>query len=507
MAITRVTKPMTDFGESHDSVIQDLIATDGLDSTGFLRLGDTPTTYTGNAGLAVVVNPGETGLTFATLVGGGVASFLGLSDTPGSFGEPFQIVRINADGDGLEFVEPVPPGPDTFVGLADTPSTLVGEEGKFLHVSAEDGNLQFVALPPSGASTFLGLNDTPESYGPQGSVVAVTTDGTLGFVELELGTGGSGSSTFAGLSDTPESVIPGQYLRGDPSGNGRLQFVAPSWPSTFAQMTDTPAASVMSASPLQSLRVNAAGNRVEFFTPAVTPTTLAALTDTPSGYGVAGQLLVTDGVGALTWEDPAAGGVADFTDLGDVPSSYIGTTGQILVSNGAGLVFEDQASIPTALTELADFPVSYSGAAGKFLAVNGLGNGVEFVNAPAGTGGGSVTSLPAPVLLAITDETSVITVDTDAVTFRSPYAFTLGEVRASLTTASSSGVVQVNVRMNLTTIFSTQLTIDSGEKTSMTAEVAAVLTTTAVPDDAEFTIDIVSAGTNAVGLKVSLIPA
>lgn len=107
--------------------------------------------------------------------------------------------------------------------------------------------------------------------------------------------------------------------------------------------------------------------------------------------------------------------------------------------------------------------------------------------------------------LACSDETTALTTGTAKVTFRMPHAMTLTAVRASLTTASSSGVVTVDINESGTTILSTKLTIDANERTSTTAATAAVISDTALADDAEMTIDIDTAGTGAAGLKVWLI--
>ena len=109
------------------------------------------------------------------------------------------------------------------------------------------------------------------------------------------------------------------------------------------------------------------------------------------------------------------------------------------------------------------------------------------------------------LIIAVGDETTAITAGTAKVTFRMPYAFTLTAVRASLTTASTSGNPAVDVNENGTSIFSTTLTIDANEKTSTTAATAAVLSDTALADDAEITVDIDTAGTGAKGLKIYLI--
>lgn len=107
--------------------------------------------------------------------------------------------------------------------------------------------------------------------------------------------------------------------------------------------------------------------------------------------------------------------------------------------------------------------------------------------------------------VAVGDETTAITTGTAKVTFRMPCAVTLTSVRASLNTASSSGNPTVDINEAGTTILSTKLSIDSGEKTSLTAATPAVISDTALADDAEITIDIDTAGTGAKGLKVWLI--
>lgn len=125
---------------------------------------------------------------------------------------------------------------------------------------------------------------------------------------------------------------------------------------------------------------------------------------------------------------------------------------------------------------------------------------------------GTVTDLEQPaaepeaLMIAVSDESTAITAGAGKVTFRMPFAMTLTEVRASLTTASSTaGPVTVDINEGGTTILSTKLTIDDTEKTSTTATTAAVISDSALADDAEITIDIDDPGTGAKGLKVTLI--
>lgn len=101
------------------------------------------------------------------------------------------------------------------------------------------------------------------------------------------------------------------------------------------------------------------------------------------------------------------------------------------------------------------------------------------------------------------DETTALTTGDGKITLRAPRAFTVTSVRASLSTASSSGAVTVDINESGSTIFSTKVTIDQSEKTSTTAA-ASVLSDTSIADDAEITLDIDGAGTGAAGLKIEI---
>jgi hypothetical protein len=133
---------------------------------------------------------------------------------------------------------------------------------------------------------------------------------------------------------------------------------------------------------------------------------------------------------------------------------------------------------------------TFSGTTGKLIADSGA----------------SIADLKTEAIqVALSDETTNLTAGTAKLTFRMPWAFTLTAVRSSLSTASSSGLVTVDIKESGTTILSTALSIDATERTSTTAATAAVISDANLADDAEITIDITAAGTGAKGLKVSLI--
>lgn len=111
------------------------------------------------------------------------------------------------------------------------------------------------------------------------------------------------------------------------------------------------------------------------------------------------------------------------------------------------------------------------------------------------------------IIVAVSDETTALTTGTGKLTFRMPYAFTLTDVRASVTTAPTGATLNVDINESGVSILSTVLTIDASEKTSETAATPPVISDSALADDAEITIDIDQIGSTvaAAGLKVALI--
>jgi hypothetical protein len=118
----------------------------------------------------------------------------------------------------------------------------------------------------------------------------------------------------------------------------------------------------------------------------------------------------------------------------------------------------------------------------------------------------SLVGASAELVIACSDETSNLTEGTAKVTFRMPYAMTLSSVRASVNTAPTDSTLIVDINEGGSTILSTKLSIDASELTSTTAATAAVISDTALADDAEITIDIDQIGSTIAGkgLKVVL---
>lgn len=116
---------------------------------------------------------------------------------------------------------------------------------------------------------------------------------------------------------------------------------------------------------------------------------------------------------------------------------------------------------------------------------------------------GKVRKIMIP--LASSDETTPLTVGTAKVTFRMPCAFVLTGVRASVTTAPTGAtLLTVDLNEGGTSVLSTKLTFDAGEKTTTTAVTPCVISDAALADDAEMTVDIDAVGSTIAGAGLKL---
>lgn len=117
----------------------------------------------------------------------------------------------------------------------------------------------------------------------------------------------------------------------------------------------------------------------------------------------------------------------------------------------------------------------------------------------------STTSLLAPEtwMVALSDETTTITTGTNRATLVFPYDVTVVSVGCSVNTAGTGLTVDINE--GGVSILSTKLTLDSGEKTSLTADVPAVISDASIAAGAEVGFDIDAASGTSKGLKVWLV--
>lgn len=208
----------------------------------------------------------------------------------------------------------------------------------------------------------------------------------------------------------------------------------------------------------------------------------------------------TLGSTAITWSQifPGSGGTVTQVVAGT------GLSGGTIISTGTIALDLDSLTEDTTPDSANDFLVTWDDSASTHKKVTPANVVVDGAITLAKLATSAKTEA---FVVACSDEVSPLTTGTAKITFRMPYAFTLTAVRASLTTAQTSGsILTVDINEGGSTILSTKLTIDNGEKTSTTAATPAVISDTALADDAEMTVDVDQVGDGtAKGLKIYLI--
>jgi hypothetical protein len=200
------------------------------------------------------------------------------------------------------------------------------------------------------------------------------------------------------------------------------------------------------------------------------------------------------------------------TKLGPSSGVFPGR-GNVQFDNGKGikdfegneiLMFAQSSDSPTSA---ANYLQITNGANGEDPILEALGDDTNVGLQLLAKGSGKVYGHNESIIIAASDETTALTTGTAKVTFRMPYTFNLTGIRASLSTAQSSGsTFTVDVNEGVSSILSTEITIDNGQKTSTTAGTPPVISDAFLVDDAEITIDIDQVGDGtAKGLKVTLI--
>ena len=122
------------------------------------------------------------------------------------------------------------------------------------------------------------------------------------------------------------------------------------------------------------------------------------------------------------------------------------------------------------------------------------------------TASGGTADIDDWFVIAASDESTDLTSGPNKVYFRMPYAGTLLAVKATVNTAPTDAKIEVDINEDGVSVLSTVLSIDTSEKTSDTAAVPAVISDSALANDAEITIDIDQVGSTVAGkgLKVYL---
>src|SRR3972149_330635 len=232
-----------------------------------------------------------------------------------------------------------------------------GTSGQAL-VTDGAGNLSFAS---AGVSTFINLNDTdPTTYIGQAGKAVIVNTGELG---LEFGQDVriSATPTFAGI--IVSSVTSGNVLSSDGTA-----FVGGT-PETAGLVDKTSVQTIGGVKTFSNHVVISTGkelrlqdvdnsNYIGFVAPALAANRIWTL---PSADGTSGQVLVTSGAGVLSF---ATAGVSNFLALTDTPGSYSGQAGKVVAVNGGANALE---FITTPAASLAIGGTITGGTANKIL--------------------------------------------------------------------------------------------------------------------------------------------
>jgi len=241
----------------------------------------------------------------------------------------------------------------------------------------------------------------------------------------------------------------------------------------------------------------------------ITAATITSTSDgTPGTNDMPGRLTFSttaDGASTPT-ERMRINSAGVVTIAGTVPAVGTNTT-QVATTEFVNAEIANDAVLDSQFTTKGDIVVA-SGASTPVRL--GVGSNNQVLTADSTTATGTKwAAIPQyiEVGIACSDETTALTTGTAKTTFRVPRAITLTAVRCSVTTAPTGSTLVVDINEGGTSILSTKLSIDATEKTSTTAATAAVISDTALADDAEITIDIDQIGSTVAGagLKVWLI--
>lgn len=358
----------------------------------FLSLPDTPNSFAGQAGRALVVNANEDGMDFGTIA----VRFRDLTDAPNSYtGQAGRLVRVNAAANGVEFATDV----RRFVQLTDAPNSYESQAGRMVVVNALENGVTF--------------QDIPEA------VIQATRDFDLPNAGFDLGNFDnwitpqtSGDQWHIGTNYGPFFPTSGSYLAYFPIGQGNepsaLGYEVDLTERAYPEELDNDAQISVELT-VGSIGGHLCTMTIDFYdeddlymltatSPSYVGTSTFTVrrfkTDVPEGARRA-VIYATASINPEAEELEnldmaldtlhvslkfAVDQIVNFKQLFDVPHGYEGQSGRMLVVNASesGLEYADAPPVISRFTNLTDTPSTYTGATGRFLRVNSAGSAVEF---------------------------------------------------------------------------------------------------------------------------------
>lgn len=267
----------------------------------FTGLTDTPDSY-GTSGQLVTVNMEEDGLEFSDPA---ATSFLRLTDTPGSF-TPNRHLKTNADGNAIELDDlglfrftgtvKISASVDiTSANLSDYQNKiwLITSNGQIDVTIADNLELTFFGLYVVGNSNGVLLSASSESaavridneinkrYGRDEGLIFIRTSAN----EYHSISNDAAASRFTDLRDTPSTITANQYIRGNSSGGGLVFGALPDDVITIQDSGTEESTSVHTLNFNTNLDVSVSSGVATVNGSSTTgSSTFLSLTDTPSDF-------------------------------------------------------------------------------------------------------------------------------------------------------------------------------------------------------------------------------
>lgn len=114
----------------------------------------------------------------------------------------------------------------------------------------------------------------------------------------------------------------------------------------------------------------------------------------------------------------------------------------------------------------------------------------------------SASLTPTGITCSVLDED--LSAATGQAIIASPENLTITQVFAKVGTVATGSTIIIDINVNGTSILSTKITIDASEKTSLTAAIPPVLSSTSLVQGDEITIDIDQAGATIAGKDLTV---
>ena len=336
-----------------------VIASGGGGSTTFLGLSDTPDSYSGQAGKAVLVNAGGTALEFGSSSGGApvdatyiVSSANGtltaeriLTNSASVTWNTGTAGQVSADipAGGVSLAQLAPLPFPALLGRGNPPTGPVEAVTVGAGLQLVSGTLSLVTAP--GASDFLSLTDTPDSYsGQAGKAVLVNAGATA----LEFGTvsGGGGAPTDAeyivGSASTPltqERVLTGTpTVSWDLTTPGQAKAVVPDASLTEAKLALSDVTTANASTTAHGLLRKLSGTATQYLDGTgawSTPAGGGGGLDTEGVQDVVGAMLTDSATIDFTYTDAAGTATADVKN-GSLATTKLGPiSGKNIIANAS----------------------------------------------------------------------------------------------------------------------------------------------------------------------------